>query len=290
MGVNVHWGNLQIVTGIIFQMTVCFDALVILVYFTYHRKYLLQMFESLRTDFLPYINKVGSFSKQEEIMREKIKFANILTTILIIIFVVTMSAWSVFPFFVKYWSHEEETEIANITDVGEHFEYFALATWIPDNAFTFPTYEIIYACQFFYIWYMVAHFTIGNMVFSSIYYGISLQFRLLTAAIQGIDDIFIDLKENLTQEDDNYSERTKLDSHDSEKEVYQRGALEGVTQSQSSKDTSSGKFLDKERSTDAYRGGVTDITDWDAEAKIRSSRNETTYMIECINYHQRLLK
>jgi hypothetical protein len=290
MGVYVHWGNLQIVSGIIFQMMACFDGLVILVYFTYHRKYLLEMFELLRTEFLPYINKVGLSRKQEEIMREKTKFASTLTSILIIIFVLVMSAWCVFPFFVKYWSHEEETEIANFTDVGVHFEYFVIATWIPDNAYTFPTYDIIYACQFFYIWSIVAHFTVGNMVFSLIYYGISLQFRLLASAIRDIDDICVDLEENLTQENNNYSEETKLGSHDSVREAYQRGTLEGVTESRSLKDTSSVKFLDKEVSADAYRGDVTDSTHWDAEAKNRARCNETAYIIECIKYHQRLLK
>jgi hypothetical protein len=289
MGVYVYWGNMQIVIGIIFQMMVCFDGLVILVYFTYHRKYLLQMFELLRTEFLPYINKVGSSPKQEEIMKEKIKFANTLTTILMIIFIVVMSAWCVFPFFVKYWSHDEETEIANITDGGEHFEYFIIVTWMPDNAFTFPTYEIIYACQFFYIWSVVAHFTVGNMVFSSIYYGISLQFRLLSAAIQDIDDICIEIKEDLTQEDDNYSEKTKLSLHDSDREAYQRGALERVIQMRSSTDIFSAKFLDRGRSVDTYTGDVEDSADRDA-ATNRTSRNETAYMIECISYHQRLLK
>jgi uncharacterized membrane protein len=290
MGVYVYWGNLQLVTGIIFQMTVCFDGLVILVYFTYHRKYLLQMFELLRTEFLPYINKVGSSQKQEEIMREKTKFANTLTTILIIIFVVVMSAWCVFPFFVKYWSHEEETEMSNITSVGEHFEYFVIATWIPDNAFTFPTYEIIYACQFFYIGSIVANFTVGNMVFSLIYYGISLQFRLLSAAIQDIDDIYKDFKEDVTQEDNNYSDGTILDSHDSNTEVYHRGTIQGVTQTRSSTDTFSVKFLDKKSSAGACSGDMRDSTDWDVVTTNRASYNETTYMIECINYHQRLLK
>ncbi|PNF18076.1 hypothetical protein B7P43_G03324 [Cryptotermes secundus] len=281
LGVYVYWGNLQIVSGIIFQMTVCFVGLVILVYFTYNRKYLLEIFELLRTEFVPYINKVGSTSKQEEIMKEKTKFASRLTTILIIIFFVVMSAWSVFPFFVKYWSYEKETEIANFTEAGEGFVYFVIATWIPDNAFSFPTYEIIYACQFFYIWSVVAHFTIGNMVFSSIYYGISLHFRLLASAIREIDDIFIDLKENLPQEDNNYSEGTKLASLDSVTGAYQRVALEEVTPLP--KDTSPVKFLHKEMSVGAYRGESTNCGK-------RTSCNETVYIIECINYHQRLLK
>jgi hypothetical protein len=137
---------------------------------------------------------------------------------------------------------------------------------------------------------MVAHFTVGNMVFSSIYYGISLQFRLLSAAIQDIDDICVDLKEDLTQEDDKYSEGTKPNSHDSDREACQRGALDRVTKTLLSTDTFSVKFLDRGTSVGAYTGDVEDSEDLYAAPKNRTSRNETAYMIECIKYHQCLLK
>jgi hypothetical protein len=76
MGVYAYWGNVPIVAGIIFQITVCFDGLVILVYFTYHRKYLLHMFDVLGTEFLPYIKKVGRYQKQDTLRRKSTKFLN----------------------------------------------------------------------------------------------------------------------------------------------------------------------------------------------------------------------
>jgi hypothetical protein len=287
MGVYAYWGNVQIVSGIIFQMTVCFDGLVILVYFTYHRKYLLQMFEKLRTEFLPYINKVGLAPKQAEIMREKTKFASILTTVYIVIFVVVMSAWCVLPFFVKCWSYQPQVDSANLTDAGEHFEYFVIATWMPDNAIDFPTYEIIYASQFLYIWSIVANFTVGNMVFSTIYFGISLQFRLLAAAIRDIDNICIDVRVNPTQQDNDYSEGTW---HDTNTEAYQRATPEGVTQASSSMVPPSVEFLHKEMSAEASMASMTDFVKRGPIAENETNINETAYMIECINYHQCLLK
>jgi hypothetical protein len=288
MGIYVYWGNLQIVTGIIFQLTVCFDGLVILVYFTYHRKYLLELFEMLRTKFLPYINKVGLSPEQEEIMREKTKFANTLATVLAIIYVFVTSAWCVLPFFVRLWSQEgAEAYPANVTNAGEHFKYFVLATWLPDNAFTFPIYEIMYSCQFFYTWSMVAHFTVGNMVFSLMYYGLSLQFRLLAAAIRDIDKIFIDLNVDTTRQGNDYSEGI---SHDSNTQVYQRGTFERVTRTGTSIGAPSVKFSNKRMSADAYMADLTDPTDWDEAVENGPNCNETAYMIECINYHQLLLK
>lgn len=291
MGVYVFWGNLQIVTGIIFQMTVCFDGLVILVYFTYHRKYLVKIIEMLGTKFVPYLRKVGSSKKQDDIMREAIKFSNTMTKILMIIFVVVMSAWCVFPFFVKYWSHEQEAEISNYTNVRVHFEYFVIATWLPDNAFTSPMYEIIYACQFFYIWSIVANFTVGNMVFSSIFYGISIQFQLLATSIRDIDDICTDLNAEFKNKEDMRSDRTHLASDISDKEAYDRYPLRGTFQS--STDTFQVKFLNDEAFAGAYEICCKDITDsahWNDVTTDTNTCSETAYMIECINYHQCLLK
>jgi hypothetical protein len=287
MGIYVYWGNLQIVTGIIFQMTVCFDGLVILVYFTCHRRYLLQMFELLRTKFLPCINKVGLSSKQEEIMREKTKFANTLATVLAIIYIFVTSAWCVLPIFVKYWSQEGEPYPANVTNAGEHFKYLVLATWLPDNALTFPTYQIIYSSQFFYTWSMVAHFTVGNMVFSLIYYGISLQFRLLAAAIRDIDKICIDLNVDATLQCIDYTEGI---SHDTNTQAYQRATFEGVTQTGTSMGAPSVKFLKREMSDDANMADLMDPRDWGSAAENVPNCSEISYMIECINYHQHLLK
>jgi hypothetical protein len=262
-------------------MMVCFDGLVILVYFTYHRKYLIKIFDTLGSKFVPYLNRVGSLKKQDEIMREATKFANTMTKILIIIFVVVMSAWCIFPFFVKYWSHEQESESANYTNVQVHFEYFVIATWLPNNAFTFPMYEIIYACQFFYIWSIVANFTVGNMVFSSIFYGISIQFQLLATAIRDIDDICIDLKEH----------RTLLASDIADTDVFDRDPFRGTLQS--SRDTASLNLLDEE-----ICGDANEISSWDIPDSMdlkevtnyATSSSETAYLIDCIHYHQCVLK
>jgi hypothetical protein len=293
MGVYVFWGNLQIVTGIIFQMMVCFDGLAILVYFTYHRKYLIKIFDTLGSKFVPYLNRVGSLKKQDEIMRETTKFANTMTKILIIIFVVVMSAWCVFPFFVKYWSHEQEAESANYTNVQVHFEYFVIAMWLPNNAFTFPIYEIIYACQFFYIWSIVANFTVGNMVFSSIFYGISIQFQLLATAIRDIDDICIDLKADLRRKEEHRKDRTLLASDIADTDVFDRDPFRGTLQS--SRDTALLNRLDEEICGDANEISswdilVPDSVDLKEVTNYATSSSETAYLIECIRYHQCLLK
>jgi hypothetical protein len=290
MGVYANWGNVTVVAGILFQMMVCFDGLVILVYFTYHRKYLVHMFEMLGTEFLPYIKKIGSYQKQDTLMRESTKFSITMTNILMIIFVIVMSAWCVFPFFVKCWSHDPDEELANNTTGRQRFEYFVIATWLPDDALNFPTYEIMYACQFFYIWSVVTNFTVGNMVFSSMFYGISIQFQLISAAIQDIDDICVDFKANDRSQKDNSLNVTKLDTNVADRDICSVETFQEPNQTQSSADRLSLNPINNVDTSDMPCRDVIDSADWPALYANRPNFAETMYMIECIHYHQRLLK
>lgn len=290
LGVYTYWGNVPVVAGIIFQMTVCFDGLVILVYFTYHRKYLVRVFEMLETEFLPYIRKVGCYQKQDTIMRDSTKFSNKMTKTLMIIFVIVMSAWCVFPFFVKQWSHDPEKELANNNTGRLPFEYFVIATWIPDNVLTSPTYEIMYACQFFYIWSVVATFTVGNMVFSSVFYGIAIQFKLLSAAIQDIDYICVDFKANLMNQEENTSNGTIFNSNVAGTETGNAGTFREPKQTHSSTERFSLNTINNVERRDTPCGDVIDSADWPALYANRPNCAETMYMVECIKYHQRLLK
>jgi len=290
VGVYAYWGNLPIVVGIIFQMVVCFDGFVILVYFTYHREYLVRIFEMLGTEFLPYIRKVGHYQKQDTILSDGTKFSNRMTITLMGAFVFTMSAWCVFPFFVKLWSHDPEKELANNTTGRLHFEYFVIATWIPDNALTFPTYEIIYACQFFYIWSAVSNFTVGNMVFSSMFYGISIQFKLLSAAIRDIDYISVDSKANLTNQEDNTSNGKTFNWNVADTETGNVATFREPKKTHSSTEKFSLNPINNVDRRDTPCGDAVDSADWPALCANGTNCAETMYIIECIKYHQRLLK
>ncbi|GFG35601.1 hypothetical protein Cfor_09164 [Coptotermes formosanus] len=289
MGIYACWGNVPIVAGIIFQMTVCFDGLVILVYFTYHRKYLLHIFDMFETEFLPYIKKVGCYQKQDTLIRKGTKSSNTMTKTLMTTFVIAMSAWCIFPFFVKCWSHDPYEELANNTTGRQHFEYFVIATWLPDNALAFPTYEIIYACQFFYTWSMVASFTVGNMVFSSLFYGISIQFQLVSAAIQDID-IFVDFKADLSNQEDKSLNGTISDSDVADMDIYNVETFREPKQVQSSTCRFSLNPISNVYTGDTPCRNVTSSADWPALYTNRPNCAETVYMTDCIHYHQRVLK
>jgi hypothetical protein len=289
-GLYAYWGNVPVVAGIIFQITVCFDGLVILIYFTYHRKYLVRVFEMLLTEFLPYIRRVGLYQTQDKIMEESTKVLNRWAKTFMITFVFSMSAWCVFPFFVKQWSYDPDKELANNTTGRLHFEYFVIATWIPDNAFTSPTYEIIYACQFFYIWSAVTNFTAGNMAFSYIFYSIATQFHLLSSAIQDIDYICVDFEPNLMNQEDSSLTGKIFNSNFADTVIYDAETRREPKPKNSSTDRFTSNPINNVDIFDTPFGHVTDSTDWPALYENSSNSTETLYMIECIQYHQRILK
>jgi hypothetical protein len=290
LGVYAYWGNLPVVAGIIFQMMVCFDGLVIIVYFTYRRKHVVHIFEMLRTEFLPYIRKVGRYQKQDTIMRESTNFSNRMNNIYMVIFVIVMSAWCVIPFFVKQLSHDPEKELANNTTGQLHLEYFVLGTWIPDNAYTFPTYEILYAGQFFYVWTVVTSFTVGNLVFTSMFYGIAIQFQLISAAIQDIDYICVDFEANLMNQEGNNLNENIFNSNVAHSNICNVETLREPKQTHSSTDKFSLNQINNVDVRDSPCGDAIDSADWPALYAERPNYAETMYMIECIKYHQRLLK
>ena len=244
----------------------------------------------LETEFLPYIRNVGRYHKQDTIMRESTKFANKMTKTLMIIFVIVLSAWCVFPFFVKQWSYDPKKELANNTTGQVHFEYFVLAMWIPDNVFTFPTYEIFYACQLFYAYSLVANFTFGNLVFSSMYYGIAIQFQLLSAAIRDIDYICVDFKAKLMDQEDDASNGTIFGSNVADTEIGNVETLRESNQTHKSTDRFSLNPINNVDRSDTPCGDVIESADWPALYANRPNFAETMYMIQCIQYHQRILK
>jgi hypothetical protein len=244
----------------------------------------------LETEFLPYIRKVGRYQKQDTIMRESTKFSVRVIKTLMFTFCFTMSAWCILPFFIKQFSYDPVKELANNTTGRQHFEYFVIATWYPDNVLTFPTYEIFYACQFFYIWAVVTNFTVGNMVFFSIFYGIAIQFQLLSAAIRDIDYICVDFMSNLMNQEDNTSNGTIFNSDDSDTEIGNVEKLREPKQTHSSTDRFSLNPINNVDRRDTLCGDAIDSADWPALYANRPNCAETMYIKECIQYHQRILK
>ena len=207
-----------------------------------------------------------------------------------IICVVGMSTWCVFPFLLKHWSYDPDDELANNATGRLHFEYFVIATWIPENALTFPVYYIIYACQFFYIWSVVSTSTVGNMVFSSIFYGITTHFQLLSAAIRDIDDIYVDFNADLVKQEYVTLSGTTLHSNIVETKLYNTETLREPKQTHLSTDNFSLTPINNVVARDMPCRDAMESADLPAPCANTRNCAEIAYMIQCIRYHQRLLQ
>jgi hypothetical protein len=128
------------------------------------------------------------------------------------------------------------------------------------------------------------------MVFSSMFLGIAIQFRLLSAAIRDIDYICVDFEANIVNQEDNTSTGTIFNSDVADTEIGNVETFRESKQTHSSTDRFSLNPINNVDRYDTPCGDVIDSADWPALYANGPNSAETLYMIECIQYHQRLLK
>jgi hypothetical protein len=128
------------------------------------------------------------------------------------------------------------------------------------------------------------------MVFSSMFYGISIQFKLLSAAIRDIDYICVDSKANLMNQEDNTSNGKTFNWNVADTETGNVATFREPKQTHSSTEKFSLNPINNVDRRDTPCGDAVDSADWPALCANGTNCAETMYIIECIKYHQRLLK
>lgn len=295
MAIYKHSGDLMIVTAIIFQLAAYFDGMVTMAYFVYHRKRLLNTFYLMENKFTPLMKKVGISEKQTEIMRRNKKFESVLSKVAMGAFLGDMCTWCVLPTIMRYIAYFREEETVNDDDyeVKEHFEYFCLVIWLPERATEFPIYQILHSLQFFSVWGVVANYASGKLITVSIFYHLSNQFRVLSTAIEDIDV--------LCNDDDTTKDETKslelmmvMQSTPDDTKVsanilnrhHVRGGRNSVTKFSVIRTQNSGGQLD----TSTANSANVFATDFVLLSTAEDRDDEVTYLINCIRYHQALLR
>jgi hypothetical protein len=127
-------------------------------------------------------------------------------------------------------------------------------------------------------------------MFSSVFYGISIQFQLLSAAVQDIDDICVDFKANVTNQEDNSLNGTILVSDVADTDIYNVETFLEPKQVPSSTRRFSLNPTSNVYTGDTPCRNIMSSADWPALYTNRPNCAETVYMTDCIHYHQRLLK
>jgi len=308
-----HRNKMEMVTALTFQIALFVHTTTLTSFFVFHRKQLARLLESLDVQFVSLIEKVWSPTRHGPIIREASKQASILTWSLLIVWWVVLFAWGVLPMAVRYFdilTSTEQKTYESLDSRDEYLKYFGLILWLPPNIDKFPTYELVYTFNFLATYAVSCCCTAAHAVFFIFMFNISTHFKILTACIESIDEIFPQTREttnecSIEKETLNINSTSNVHSLDNKtfspilpEEVVSSGS-KGVKHESGRNQLTDlrGAFADEDgdkqmaTSTLSVSEGTKNTFLSKASDEITSTDyNMHRYLVDCIKYHQALLR
>ena len=204
-----NWGDVSVVTGMVFQLSFVVNCIGIYVYLILNRNSLQTIIATSEEAFGSHVKHldldiVGLY---DTVMAQACRQNTILTRSVLTLNALGSIFWTIFPFIL--WSTQTENEVRNIEnseinmsyDDGQ-WKYFCFRMWLPQNATQTPIYQFIYIYQAlensFLILLHVTHITITL----SLMLNLTSQFKVLTVCLERIDDVPPYLKDVRTSVDE----------------------------------------------------------------------------------------
>ena len=269
------------------------EAIYVCVGFTYtflsttfwmmNRRGLLKCIDILEYKFVSHIEnlKLGNI-----ILDAGLKHYNKIMNTIQILFTLDMLGWLLIP--ITVWSLEESEEY-KLMNTTSYYKYFCFKFWIPEHGTEMPLYPIIYfhhAFTAFLAFYL--YMAVAIVVFSLMYHTLT-HFKLLNSAFDKIDELF-PLAVDLDEDVDN-PEKSRLGMTSGKLMEFEH--LDGKVSSNLGETTrarnvKSTKVKIEELSSNAA------LSNFQPNAKRVSWQNNddgiSSYIIECVRYHQELLE
>lgn len=310
MALYEHRNKFEMVTGLVFQIALFVHTGTVAAYFVFHRKQLIRLLESLETYFVPYIEKVGSACRHVPIIREASKQASMLIWTLLVVCWIVLFAWGFLPIIVRYFdvltSTDKEID-ESLDSKDEYLKYFGLIMWLPSNIDKFPVYELVYVFDSVAAYVVDSNLTGSNTIFFIFMFNISTHFKILTSCIEDIDEIFPQIKEatdkglGIPKAEIVTSKRNTISLDD---KIFGPPIPEEIVSGRHNvrreygKATKSG-FQGGDYTTETSESAA---SQWAEDIFMSNESGEQTtsdslrddkiyqYLIECVKYHQALLK
>jgi hypothetical protein len=226
---------------------------------------------------------------------------------------VVLFAWGVLPLTVRYFdiltSTEQKTD-ESLDSRDEYLKYFGLILWLPPNINKFPIYELFYTFNFLATYAVSSCCTAAHTVFFIFMYNISTHFKILTACIESIDEIFPQMLETTNEcsiEKETLNINSTSNAHSLDNKISSPILPEGVV-------SSAIKGVKRESGTNQLTDLQGACSDKDGDKHMTTSTlsvsegtkntflskasddvtstdyNLHLYLIDCIKYHQSLLR
>jgi hypothetical protein len=279
-----NWGDISVITGMVFQLSFVVNCIGIYVYLILNRRTLQTIISTSEVAFARHIKHLDLdiMGLYDTLMAQACRQNTILTRTLLTLNANAYIFWTVFPFIL--WCIKIENELQNIenSEINRSYDdgqwkYFCYRMWLPQNATQTPMYQFIYMYQALENSFVILIHATHIMITLSLMLHLTALFKVLTACLERVDEVPLYLKEMGTSDDTISDTRPKEYSHSGNEEniaksyrnLGHRGRCE---------------VLQREEND-----GWTE-TDGFEMLHIQNDEDVYCYLVNCVKYHQILLQ
>jgi hypothetical protein len=177
--------SLEKAISVIFQISAFVLSAILAMYFVYRRKIMMNLFYTLETNFIPYMEKVRSTTKKLKSLEESMFLGKLIADRFLYCAYMTIFIWGIIPCvkgYVEYiWQFNQEDIEHN------RGKYFGLAVWFPSNVNKSPIYEIAQIIHGITLFIVVLNITGWYTAMLALIYHTSSHFSMLVDLIDDID-------------------------------------------------------------------------------------------------------
>jgi hypothetical protein len=300
IAVYEYWGNIDMITKILFQMTFAADSVILTSYFIVRGRKLALLFDMLETNFVFYIDNVVAPENKLKILKEASRKSVIMTGILVSIFSSVILGWICSPLVLQHIYKSTGNDMENNSE--DISRYYCYVLWLPKRLAEPSMYVVIYIFQALSVLISVSQYTACNIILFSLMFHISTHFKLLVSAFENMGQVVLMEKVGMEEPISSLKcSRLVMDTKFSGgfnhypyatacKSVKTIASIDGgkprssyISQSQENirspvRDEISGKQMSEQKSIESVTG-----------AALHEERMKE-YFINCVRYHQAILE
>ena len=278
------WGDISVVTGMVFQLSFLVNCIGIYVYLILNRKSLQTIIATSEEAFGRHIKLLNLDRKglYDTIMAEACRQNTILTRTVLSLNVIVYIFWTIFPFIL--WSIQTENDLRNIenSEINRSYndgqwKFFCFRMWLPKNATQTPMYQFIYIYQALENSFLIMLHVTHILITVSLMLYLTSHFKILTACLERVDDVSPYLKDVRISDDEISGTKPK--------EHTQSGNEENLTKINKNVGHSGRREV-------MYRDESDGWVETDGLKMLHIQNDEEMYcfLVNCVKYHQFILQ
>ncbi|PSN41219.1 Odorant receptor 7a [Blattella germanica] len=282
--------DLSTVIAIIYNMLCFISVYINFIYVLRNKSNLLNLIERIETEFIFYMERVGSPQRRETIILKRSKIAKNITYLMLSMYLFVMFFWTIFPWFLGYKDYFMNTDEQINTDMQN---YFGMPILLPENINKFPIYEIVQIFHFVSAYSIVTNITACYMVIFILTYHAATLFKLIYAAFEYFDHFERNLRREYELEDDVISDCDSLKSDGSktydfhQSKTEERSANYGGNTNQ---DTANKSISINENELEFSINNSNTSTIQDPKNNEEYQRRLYKYLVDCVEFHQAAIR